>query len=269
MAQMPERPDDSLGDLLRTARERRGLTLQDLASITRIPRRHLAALERGQLDELPGGMYRRAEVRTYAETVGLDKALALERLEQSLGLAADPVPRKPAPPVYDPSPRSHIYAVVVTIGLVAAAGATFWWWRESAAGADTTEAALEAARVVRPDAPTAPTPPYEIAPAPASRLPSAAPVTDAAVTTPAEVALTEPVAAPVDDLALTVTSSPSGARVLVDGIGYGETPITIRHLQPGQRRVRLVLDGFVSAEQPLRLSHSRPARLDVTLDRSP
>ena len=276
MAHMPDRPDDSLGDLLRTARERRGLTVQDLAAITRIPLRHLDALERGQLDELPGGMYRRAEVRTYAETVGLDKALALERLEQSsLGLAADPVPVTPAAPMYDPSPRSRIYAVIVTVGLIAAAATTYWWWRQPAISADTTAAALDAARVARstaaPDVAPAPdvTPtPRDATAAAHTTAPAPAPAVASAVATP-ELASTETVAAPVDDLALTVTSSPSGARVLIDGIGYGQTPITIRHLQPGQRRVRLVLDGFVSAEQPLRLSPSRPATLDVTLDRSP
>ena len=36
-----------------------------------------------------------------------------------------------------------------------------------------------------------------------------------------------------------VMSTPTGARVTVDGIGWGETPVTIRHLPPGQKVVRL------------------------------
>jgi cytoskeleton protein RodZ len=273
MAQMSER-FDSLGDLLRAARERRGLTVQDLAAITRIPRRHLDALERDQLDELPGGMYRRAEVRTYAETVGLDKALALERLEQSLGPAADPV--MPPPPVFDPSPRSRIYAVVITLGLIAAAGTTYWWWRQPALNADSTHAALATALVATSTA-AAPAANAKAASRgasstprpPASRASALPAAPDAAAFTPANAATAETVAPAVNDLALTVTSSPSGARVLVDGIGYGATPITIRHLRPGQKRVRLVLDGYMSVEQPLRLSPARSATVDVTLDRSP
>ena len=274
MAEMSER-FDSLGDLLRTARERRGLTVQELAAITKIPRRHLDALERGQFDELPGGMYRRAELRTYAETVGLDKALVLERLEQSLGPAADPVPVTAAAPMYDPSPRSRIYAVVVTLGLIGAAGATYWWWRQPVLVADQTEAALATA-LVAPVSAAAPDADVQTAAgdassasrataSPASARPAAA--GDAGLT-PASVTTAETMVPVVNNLTLTVTSSPPGARVLVDGIGYGSTPITIRHLRPGQRRVRLVLDGYVSVEQPLRLSPTRPATLDVTLDRS-
>jgi cytoskeletal protein RodZ len=272
MTEMSER-FDSLGDLLRTARERRGLTVQELAAITRIPRRHLDALERGQFDELPGGMYRRAELRTYAETVGLDKAFVLERLEQSLGLAADPVPGTAAAPIYDPSPRSRIYAVVVTLGLIAAAGTTYWWWRQPVLVADPTEAALATALVVPasaavPDAGVeAPSRDVTSTSHIAAPGPQPAGVGDA-VLTPANVTSAETIVPVVNDLALTVTSAPPGARVLVDGIGYGPTPITIRHLRPGQKRVRLVLDGYVSVEQRLRLTPTRPATLDVTLDRS-
>lgn len=275
MAQMSER-FDSLGDLLRTARERRGLSVQELAAITRIPRRHLDALERGQFDELPGGMYRRAEVRTYAETVGLDKALVLERLEQSLGPAADPSPIIPPPPVFDPSPRSRIYAVVVTLGLIAAAGMTYWWWRQPVLFGDPTETALASALVASPagaasgddvegasgDAGSTPRP--TLAAASLERA-----TAGGAVVAPATVTNAEAVAPVVTDLTLTVRSSPSGARVLVDGIGYGATPITVRHLRPGQKRVRLVLDGYVSVEQRLRLTPARPATLEVTLDRLP
>ena len=274
MAEMSER-FDSLGDLLRTARERRGLSVQELAAITRIPRRHLDALERGQFDELPGGMYRRAELRTYAETVGLDKALVLERLEQSLGPAADPSPIIPPPPVFDPSPRSRIYAVVVTLGLSAAAGMTWWWWRQPVLVADPTEAAL-AASLAEPASAPAPAAYVQTAAgdarsasrataSPASTQPARA---GDAILTQANVSSAETTVPAVNDLALTVTSSPPGARVLVDGIGYGPTPITIRHLRPGQKRVRVVLDGYVSVEQRLRLTPARPATLEVRLDRS-
>lgn len=271
MAEMSERLD-SLGDLLRTARERCGLTVQQLAAITRIPRRHLDALERGQFDELPGGMYRRAELRTYAETVGLDKAVVLERLEQSLGPAADPVPVTAAAPIYDPSPRSRIYAVVVTLGLIGAAGLTYWWWRAPGLVTDPTEAALATALVVPASAAT---PAGDEAPlrdaSSTSQIttPEFQPaLAGDAVLRPAHVARTATIVPAVNDLALTVMSSPPGARVLVDGIGYGPTPITIRHLRPGQRRVRLVLDGYVSVEQRVRLAPTRRGTLAVTLDRS-
>ena len=62
----------SCGEFLRRARERRRLTLQQIAQSTKIPLRHLDALERDEFEALPSGMYRRAEVRAYADAVGLD-----------------------------------------------------------------------------------------------------------------------------------------------------------------------------------------------------
>ena len=71
---LPDRIDvTTFGEFLRDARERRGLTIQQIASETRIPWRHLDALEHGNLDAVPGGVYRRAEIRAYADAVGLDR----------------------------------------------------------------------------------------------------------------------------------------------------------------------------------------------------
>src|SRR5688572_9899848 len=74
----------TLGELLRQARERKGLTLEKLASDTKIPRRHLEALERDNLSAMPGEFYQRAEIRTYARAVGLDQKLVLARFESAV-----------------------------------------------------------------------------------------------------------------------------------------------------------------------------------------
>src|SRR4051812_31918181 len=82
----PRADDDSgLGELLRHARERRTLTLEQVSQETKIPRRHLEALERNNLAALPGGFYRRAEIRVFARAVGLDPAVALAALERTPG----------------------------------------------------------------------------------------------------------------------------------------------------------------------------------------
>ena len=66
-----------LGDLLRRARERQGLTVEEIARSTRIPKRHLEALEQNNLAALPPGPYRRGEVLAYAGAVGVDPHLAI------------------------------------------------------------------------------------------------------------------------------------------------------------------------------------------------
>ena len=77
------------GEFLRDARERRGLTVRDVSNETKIPRRHLEAFEHGDLTVVPHRMYRRAEVRAYAQAVGLDQNVALAELENALLVLRD------------------------------------------------------------------------------------------------------------------------------------------------------------------------------------
>ncbi len=57
---------------LRQARERRGVSLRQIADSTKISRVALEALERNDIARLPGGIFVRAFVRAYAAEVGLD-----------------------------------------------------------------------------------------------------------------------------------------------------------------------------------------------------
>ncbi len=60
------------GDRLRDARERRGLSLRQIANATKISMITLEALERNDIARLPGGIFSRGVVRSYALEVGLD-----------------------------------------------------------------------------------------------------------------------------------------------------------------------------------------------------
>jgi hypothetical protein len=60
------------GAWLRRERERRGISLDAVAEQTKINIALLAGLERGDLTRWPAGIFRRAFVRSYAATVGLD-----------------------------------------------------------------------------------------------------------------------------------------------------------------------------------------------------
>jgi len=61
-----------VGTKLRQARETRGLSLRQVADATRIPLAALVALERNDASKLPGGIFTRGFVRSYAREVGLD-----------------------------------------------------------------------------------------------------------------------------------------------------------------------------------------------------
>jgi cytoskeleton protein RodZ len=65
-------PARTVGARLREAREKRGVSLRQIAVSTRISVMSLEALERSDLSRLPGGIFTRAFIRAYAQEVGLD-----------------------------------------------------------------------------------------------------------------------------------------------------------------------------------------------------
>jgi transcriptional regulator with XRE-family HTH domain len=65
-------PQTGVGSALQRAREVRGLSLDEAARDTRLRVDQLDALERGEFDVLPGEVYVRASLRTYASYLGLD-----------------------------------------------------------------------------------------------------------------------------------------------------------------------------------------------------
>jgi cytoskeleton protein RodZ len=73
-----QRGPRDFGGTLRAARERRGLSLRQIASATKISMITLEALERNDLSRLPGGIFSRAFVRSYALEVGLDPETAIQ-----------------------------------------------------------------------------------------------------------------------------------------------------------------------------------------------
>ena len=69
---MAEGPAINVGATLREAREKKGISLREIANKTRIGMMSLEALERNDLSRLPGGIFTRAFIRAYAAEVGLD-----------------------------------------------------------------------------------------------------------------------------------------------------------------------------------------------------
>jgi transcriptional regulator with XRE-family HTH domain len=63
---------DDIGGRLRRARECRGLSLADAARLTKLSLNVLQAIERNDFTSLPGGMFRKAYVRTLAAEFGLN-----------------------------------------------------------------------------------------------------------------------------------------------------------------------------------------------------
>ena len=82
---------NDFGGKLRQARERRGLSLRQIAANTKISAAALDALERNDISKLPGGIFSRAFVRSYAVEVGLNpEETVKEFLERFQGEPSPP-----------------------------------------------------------------------------------------------------------------------------------------------------------------------------------
>ena len=72
----------NFGATFRKARDSKGISLEKIAEETRISRRFLEAIEKEELHILPGGIFNRGFIRTFAERIGIDPDAAVSEYEQ-------------------------------------------------------------------------------------------------------------------------------------------------------------------------------------------
>lgn len=111
-----------IGAALRTAREFRGLSLQDLADSTRIRRGYLAAVEEGRYEDLPSRPFAIGYIRAYASALGLDGEAAVRRFKDDEPVRDEPL-RAPVGVRDRGDPR---LTAVIVIGLVIVAAIVLW-----------------------------------------------------------------------------------------------------------------------------------------------
>lgn len=80
---------ESVGEFFRHVRETKGLTIDEVASKTRIRTDFLKALEDGNFAKLPDQVFAKGFVRTYARSLGLDEDDAMNRFVQTAGAFYD------------------------------------------------------------------------------------------------------------------------------------------------------------------------------------
>ncbi len=80
---------ESVGEFFKQVRETKGLTIDEVASKTRIRTDFLKALEDGNFAVLPDQVFAKGFVRTYARSLGLDEEDAMHRFSQSAGAFYD------------------------------------------------------------------------------------------------------------------------------------------------------------------------------------
>ncbi len=143
----------TLGADLRRERERRGMALRSISENTKVSIALLEGLEADDISRWPGGIFRRAFVRAYAQCVGLDADDVIRRFEKQFppdgAHAPDPTqllsapgnsgvvrqfPQRSAPSIPAMSSRARLLGTAADLTMVvvfafacAAAGSRLLW----------------------------------------------------------------------------------------------------------------------------------------------
>ncbi|MCB9507628.1 MAG: helix-turn-helix domain-containing protein [Myxococcales bacterium] len=110
--------DLTVGQRLRQRREELGLTLRDVASITKIQASHLAYLEEDRFSEFPAEVFARGFFRNYVRELRLDDGELLAAYEAQTGCGPISAVIEVAP-VAPPAASVHRFTQPGTIGRVA------------------------------------------------------------------------------------------------------------------------------------------------------
>jgi cytoskeleton protein RodZ len=171
---MADRPPGDFGRSLREARERRGVSLRQIANTTKIGISALEALERNDFSRLPGGIFSRAFVRSYATEVGLDPETTIQAFiaqfpHDSITAGHPPVTRSEDHEAIESNRRSATTFVRLIALSVPIAGAMLYFstaGRRAASPAGETRPPVAApAPIVAPAAAVDPAPSPVAAPA--------------------------------------------------------------------------------------------------------
>src|SRR5688500_2509716 len=85
----------SLGEKLRQAREARGLSLSEVAEQTRISSQYLQSIENDEYGILPGGIFNKGFVKSFAKFVGVNEQEALEDYSRLISASNSAVADEP------------------------------------------------------------------------------------------------------------------------------------------------------------------------------
>ena len=234
-------------------------------------------------------MYRRAEMRAHAESTVMNDVIAAAPVEvpadapsfsapdivaaighvdpvvRAIAPLADTVPYAPGRPSshqawvaprgairdgrHAPVRRRTVVLATIAVGIIGVI------WLTRATPSITAPAPTPKAAPVAVTQPVSPSTPSIVQSPPAPSAPTA----------PSE----PPARTRALDPVLRITSDPAGARVTVNGVGWGSTPVAIRNLPAGPKTIRVTKEGYVADERVVSLSGASPISVQLRLRRIP
>ena len=130
----------TVAEQLRSAREARKLSVEQVADMTKIRTDHIRALEEGNFDVFSAPIYIRGSVRNYASSLKLDVAALLAILDTELGRTknfSEPPPLGEAKKTFLDDFALLVakvnwklgFAGIILVGLAFIIGVSVWAWR--------------------------------------------------------------------------------------------------------------------------------------------
>lgn len=231
----------SIGERLRQAREQAGLTLSDVAARTKIQRWILDDIERDDLSRVPGGVFVRGYLTSFARVVGLDGELLWAEHRAAVATVEAPVVERAAVPLVSRWTIVRVATIVIVAAII-------WVNATHQKPATLPVRATPAAPDTR-----------DIAPAVATAGSAATPV--AAVDTPANTPATAP--APAPTTAALVLQVHATSECWIEASADGEQK-AYRLLMPGEdlrlegaKQIRLLVGNAAAVTYSI---NGRPGR---------
>ena len=141
-------PTATVGDRLRAAREKKKISLDDIATQTRIPLRHLQNLEAGDWAALPAPTYTIGFAKSYASAVGLDRTEIGDDLRAEMGGQRYEASNAEVFEPVDPARTMPKWLVFAAIGGIILVVLIMTWLNNRALEPDTSTSPVEATATV-------------------------------------------------------------------------------------------------------------------------
>ena len=225
--------EPTVGAELRQMRESKSLSIEDIAERLKVRPSIIAALEADKYGDLPEPIYTRAYLERYAQIVGLDASGIVKSYDRRAGFTSGQTFVVPKALPLAKSRRLNLVApLLILLSVAGIASAALWWQIES-------------------------------------RKPRGKPLSPALTQqTPGN-----PLGAPISQgdpnrpltVKISVSSTPSGASVMLDRFKIGVTPIKDAPVSGGlTRELRLEKSGYKPFTQTIALTSSRNFNVALT-----
>lgn len=134
---------ETIGSILRTEREKKGMSIKDIENATSIRSLYINAIEENDFKVIPGEVYLKGFIRNYASCLGLNPQEIMEIYRKAHAEVLTPIETNE--PSIEASPSTNVNSENIssetksslgkwlTIGLVtfSITGAIFWWFNSS------------------------------------------------------------------------------------------------------------------------------------------